>query len=349
MQAAYRLPVDYDELTYLPAAYRYAEMLRSARWMEVMNYQEVMEHPAMNKLLFAVDIALRHPKEPNWDALQIGKPIPQPDVAAFIGARLISAVGGTLQVFLTSLIQPFGGVLLALNTYHIKYSAQAYLEGIPGFMAVLAVVLLQWSVAKGDAGTKRQTALLAASSIALGLAAAGKYLYGIVGFVLIWFLIQRKHSWRAALIYAGTALLVFFVTDPYLWPNPAIRLWNSLTYHWHFAHGEHVASSGLPWYAALSYLLYSRPMHWHPGVFYTGIADLVLLPLACIGIYRTAKEQPVWLALACVGLIFLFLWATKWPQYTLLILPPVCVCAGFGVQQIVAAVSAKLHRNRNTV
>ncbi len=338
-QAVMRLPVDYDELAYLPVAFRYQEMINGGRWSELIHFQETAEHPLFNKLLFAVDLSIRQPKEPDWNVLDVGRPIPTDAQSAFYGPRLISAVGGTLQVLVITLVNPIAGLLLALDTYHVKYSAQVYLEGVPGLMAVLAVFFFERGLPnKKPEGHQEPPVLqwrwLLLSAATLAFAAAGKYLYGIVGFVLVAFLILRTRSMRATALYCFATLCIFVAADPYLWPNPPMRLWDSLSYHWRYAHSEHVVSSAMPWYAQIVYLLQSAPTSWHPAVFYTGVVDLIILPLSLVGLPRTWKERPIWVAWMGFGLLLLLLWPTKWPQYTLLVLPPISVCAGIGIERI---------------
>lgn len=352
-QAVKRLPVDFDELVYLPAAFRYETILAHGRWNEIVTFRENLEHPPLNKLLFAVDLWAHQPKEPVWGDLAVGRAIPAADQPAFFGPRRISAVGGTVQVLLTALVNPIGGLLLALDTYHIKYSAQVYLEGVPGLMALLAVCLFELGLANNQGSHQPRWPMLLLSAAALGLAAAEKYFYGIVGFVLLAFLIRRTRSARPLLLYGFAALAVFLLADPFLWSNPPARLWESLTYHWHYAHGEHVVSLAMPWYSPFAHLLRSAPPKWHPGVFYTGIADLIVFPLSFFGLPRALRERPIWVAWAGFGLFFLVLWPTKWPQYILLVLPPLSVCAGIGVEQIVhliwKRVTAAFHSPRASV
>jgi len=342
MRTVTRLPVDFDELVYLPAAFRYQEMIANSKWKEIINYKENMEHPPLNKLLFAIDLGMINPKEPDWDNLNVGKAIPPDDRSAFFGPRRISAIGGTFQVLITALVHPIAGILIALNTYHTKYTAQVYLEGVPGLMGLLAVFLFEFGVPEKKGNADANWKFLIPSAIALGLAGAGKYLYGFVGFVLLAFLIRRTRSLQSSLLYSGVALAAFLLADPFLWPNPALRLWDSLTFHWRYAHSEHVVSSGLPWYAPFYYLLHAEPTKWHRDIFVTGLTDILILPLSVFGIRRAIQERPIWLAWAAFGLIFLVLWPTKWPQYILFVLPPLAVCAGIGVEQIGITIWKKL-------
>lgn len=338
VQALHKLPPDFDELVYLPVAFDYAHMMTEGRFNEIIGYKENSEHPALNKLLFGAEIAIAKPKEPSWNTLDVGRPMSDADKPAFFGPRWISVIGGTIQVLIASIVNPIGALLLALDTYHIKYSAQVYLEGVPGFFAALAVLLLEFGIAK------KNQRLIYGSSAALGISTAGKYIYGITGFVLIAFLVTaiRKGALpRRTYVYPLIALAIFLIADPSIWPNPPILLWNSLTYHWQYAHGEHVVSSAMPWYSPIAFLLHSAPTEWHKGVFYTGIADYLILPLSIVGAKRAMRERPIWIAWAIVGIFFLIIWPTKWPQYTLLVRAPLAICAGLGIQLILDKVIVK--------
>jgi len=337
LRAVHQLPVDYDELTYLPAAFRYRDMMAEGRWREILSYRENLEHPPLNKLIYALDLWISGAPEPNWDELEVPDPISPSDRPAFWGPRRLSAVSGTLQVLLVSLVHPLAGLILAFDTYHIKYSAQVYLEAIPGLMAVLAVVLCERATRRGtdspsDASVGWPSLVLSAA--ALGLAAAGKYIYGVTGLVLFAALLVQRRAIRSLVVFALVTTAVFFAADPFLWPNPPERLWESVTYHWDYSHSKHVVSAGMPWYSPVMHLAWPAPTQWHRGVFLTGLVDMLLLPLSIIGLPWAVRKRPLWVAWAATGLLFLFLWPTKWPQYILLVLPPLAVCAGIGCVEI---------------
>jgi len=336
-RAVERLPPDYDELVYLPIAYRYAEMMDAGRWSDVSAYRENFEHPPQVKLLYAMELRATRAPEPDWKSLRVGRPLPEPAVPAFRATRWLSAVAGILQVALLGLIHPLGALLLAFDPYHAKYTSQAYLEGIPGFFAILAVFAFERS-RRMTSGPEQPFRLpwLAFSGVLLGLAAAGKYPYGmVVGLAFLPFLVlhARAHvkPWATLVL---SSLLAFFVAHPALWSAPLDNLWASITFHWGYSHSPHVVRAGLPWYQPLYNLTHAEPLRWHKGVFATGLNAWVLLPLAAVGAPATVRQRPVWAAWAGVGLVFLFLWPTKWPQYLLLILPPLCICAGRGVSTL---------------
>jgi len=226
--------------------------------------------------------------------------------------------------------------MMAFDTYHIKYTSEAYLEGVAGLMALLAVLLLEMGFPKTQAPVKvsAESKFLIVSAVALGLAAAGKYLYGTVGIALAGFVVHRTRSARSLLLYCSIALAAFLLADPFLWPNPYSRLLESLSFHWRYAHAGRVVSLGMPWYSPIVHLLWPQPKWWHPGVFYTRLADFLILPLSLFGLRRAVDERPIWVAWAGVGLVFLFIWPTKWPQYVLLVLPPLAGCAGSGLERV---------------
>lgn len=345
-RAVERLPPDFDELVYLPVAYRYAEMLEGGRWGEVASYRENFEHPPLVKLLFATEVLASGAPEPAWNTVRVGRPLPAMAAPAFRQTRWLSAVTGILQVGLTGWVHPVGALLLAFDSYHAKYTSQAYLEGVPGLFAVLAVLAFERARRKAveaGQGAPFQLAPLALSGALLGLAAAGKYPYAmVVGLALLpllgWYGRARARVWAAFVL---PCVASFLVAHPALWTDPVGHLWESLTFHWKYSHSEHVVRSALPWYQPLYHLTHATPTEWHRDVFATGATVWVLVPLALVGLPATLRERPVWAAWALVGVVFLVLWPTKWAQYLLLVLPPLCVCAGLGASTVYGlAVSA---------
>lgn len=337
--AVQRLPPDYDEFAYLPAAFRYAERMAPGRWGEIVDVQENEEHPPLVKLAYGAVLKETGAREPEWDRVEVGRPTPPAAQPAFTGPRIFSAVTGVLQVLLEALVSPLGALWLAFDTYHAKYTAQAYIEGLPGLFAILAVLLFERALRQREplglvpAPPTLSPVPLVAAAVLLGLAGAGKYPYGLVLLVAsLPFLLQRGHDRPWLLAGAGAAaLLAFLAANPHLWNDTLDRAWNSVAYHLQYTQTEHVKKSGLPWWYQLYYLTRSAPVRWHPGVFPFGWLDMLLLPAAALGVPAAARHRPVWLAWAVVGLLFLLAWPTKWPQYTLLVRPPLTVLAGLGL------------------
>jgi hypothetical protein len=337
--AVQRLPPDYDEFAYLPAAFRYAERMAPGRWAQIADVKDNDEHPPLVKLAYGVVLRRTGATEPEWDRVEVGQPIPPAARPAFTGPRTLSAATGVLQVLLEALVSPLGALWLALDTYHAKYTAQAYIEGLPGLFAILAVLLFERALRQREpqglvpAPARLSPLPLLAAAVLVGLAAAGKYPYGLVLLLtFLPFLVQRGSDRPWLLAGAGAAaLLAFVAADPYLWNDPVDRLWNTVAFHFQYTQTEHVKKTGLPWWYQLYYLTRSTPVRWHPGVFAFGWLDMLLLPVAALGVPSAARHRPVWLAWAVVGLLFLLAWPTKWPQYTLLARPPLTVLAGLGL------------------
>jgi 4-amino-4-deoxy-L-arabinose transferase-like glycosyltransferase len=301
----------------------------------VVNYRENLEHPPMVKLMFAAELAATSAPAPDWSAVQVGRPIPPDAEPAFLGTRWLSWAFGMGQLALVGAANPVAALLLSVSTYHAKYSAQAYLESVPALFAILAVLLFERAFRKKEGAPHR--GLFFASAVLLGLATAGKYPYGLVTglgiapFLPLW--MRGKPAWWFG--YVGVALLAFFVADPFLWPGPISRLSESIGFHYGFSQSEHVKRSGLPWYQPLYWLTHSEPAKWHKGLFFTSLTDWILLPLSVLGLWHALRTRPVFASWFLIGLAFLFVWPTKWPQYILLILPAVAVCAGLGVEWVV--------------
>lgn len=312
--AAWQLPVDFDEPVYLEGAYDYAELLRIGDWQGVIDYSQVSEHPPLTRLLYALPILLSD-EALSWES-------------ALFASRMVSAIFGTLGVAVVALIDPLAGLLLAVQTLAVKYTSQAYLEAVALFMALVALFSMLRSGKLGDGW-------FWLSGAALGLTAAAKYSYFPILFVILYLAVWVKRYRSPLLVaYLGVAVISFLVFDPYLWNQTIQRLFDSLLYHQLYALGEHVQAVGYAWYQPFIWVSRSHGYIWHPEVyFYMGIDGLIFL-VSLYGAYlEWAKRRwvAVWLA---VGMLFLLLWPTKWPQYTLVVLPAFCLAASRAVQDI---------------
>ncbi|MBM3135314.1 MAG: transcriptional regulator, partial [Chloroflexi bacterium] len=123
LRAAFLLPVDFDEPTYLGIASQYTSALQAGDLWAVATLDRNIEHPALVKLLYGVELAIFAPPSPGsggaWGevALQL--------------ARGLSVLFGSGQVLLLALLHPLAGAALAVHTMSIKYTSQAYLEAVP--------------------------------------------------------------------------------------------------------------------------------------------------------------------------------------------------------------------------
>ena len=297
------LPVDYDEPVYVEAATQYAAALQARDWPALLNRLHSIEHPALVKLLYAVAIALRGAGP-----------------AALRTARTVSLAFGVLQVALLALLSPIAGFFLAIHTMTIKYTSQAYLEAVPAFTSLLAIVAYEKSVRRPPLN-----GWLILSALALGATAAAKYTYLLAALVIVPLLVWRnlRRPWVVTL-FGSIALLTFLLLDVQLWVNPLGRLWQSLSFHPAYAQSSYVEAMGLPWYQQLYYL--SRPVPWHPGVFPLPW-DTLTSALGVLGLPFLYRRRPIYALWFVLGVVILLLWPTRWPQYTLMVTAPLCLSA----------------------
>jgi hypothetical protein len=331
-RAVVMLPVDYDEPIYMDAAARYAAAIRARDWNQVPSIRHTIEHPAVVKVVYALGIliwpsgggeALASPERAG--PLDSATALVQSSDQYVPVGRAISLLLGVLQVALLALWSPVAGLFLAIHTTAIKYTSQACLEALPSFASLLSVT----AYVRCARQQKPVSGWLALSAVAIGVTAASKYTYLVAALAVIpliaWH--TRTRLWVLTLFLA-IALFTFFLLDIELWADPFGRLRDSLLFHPAFSQSLPVQQMNLPWWQPLQYL--SRALPWHPGVFVVGW-DTAIFVLAVLGFAFLARRRPVaalWLA---VGIVALLAWPTKWPQYTLIVLAPLCLSAGMAV------------------
>ncbi len=370
LRAVDRLPIDYDEDDYLRAGQQYAAAIQEGDWgaLTQLNYRP--EHPPLAKLVYGAVLATlpqveEVPERPTTAGPASSLPEPHLDVA-----RKTAAVSGVLEVLVLALVNPLAGLFLAIHTFTIKYTSQVMIEALPALTSAVAV--LAYARSKG-----RWNGWLAFSAVALGLTASGKYLYCIVGLVIVVHWLWE--TWREApqndipmlsapvpggvasevtlqesprgrgsehfpgklrgarwlrplVIWAILALVVFFATDPYLWPAPVERLRESIFYHSEYTQSDAVQRAGFPMWQPLTWLAQSVP--WHPGVFAVSL-DVPITILALLGLKRLWQKNTLYVIWLAVALGFLFIWPTKWPQYILVLTVPLSLAAAEGFQATV--------------
>ena len=347
LYASETLLIDFDEPTYMKASLDYAAFMRSGDIDGLTSYIYNFEHPGFFKIVYGF-AQLTNPEIDTFRERNFPILTPIEDAVAkawgIIGRR-VSVLFGTLTVLVLSLLNPLGGLLLAINTLSVKYTSQFYLEALPFFASLLSVYayLHYFGLAKEkSAKTRNKLLWIGLSAIGLGITAASKYIYCIVGIaIVIHFvisLIQKKIPYKDLLVMLGwglTAIAVFIVLNPYLWPDPPDRLMRTITFHQMYAQSEHVQS--------INYSVW-QPILWlfHPFEFFNPSPvsafifrlDTVIFMLALYGMWRAWKTQPLFFIWFWVGLFFLLVWKTKWPQYTLIIMAPYCIIAAEGVKTI---------------
>ena len=341
MRAVAQLPIDFDEDDYLRAAQQMAGAIRENEWSALRDLNYRPEHPPLAKLVYGIAISNLPVAEEIPDRPTTAQPaesLPQPHLRV---ARQTGALLGTLQVALLALINPLAGFFLSIHTWTIKYDSQVMLEALPAFTS--AVVILSYERSRVYE-TGRGWRWLLVSAVFLGLTAAAKYMYALAGVAILihwgWMVWRRKEEngrfllphLIPALLWGVLALIVFYLANPYLWPNPVARLLESVLYHGGYSQSAAVQNTGWPMWQPLVWLLGSVP--WHPGVFVV-LLDLFITGFALVGLKRMGRERPLYAIWFFIGLLFLLIWPTKWPQYVLTLTFPLSLAAALGFQKTV--------------
>lgn len=329
------LSVDYDEDDYLRAAQQYAALIRSGDLAGItqVNYRE--EHPPLSKLFYALTVVGLPPAQEIPDRPTSADPNRDLPRDMLRSARTGAAVLGTLTVALLALVDPLAGIFLAAHAFTIKYTTQVMLEALPALSGFLIVLFyLRWK--------RRQTttfdAWLALSALFLGLTAAAKYIYAVIGLAVLldWFLTVRERETLRRFIFPALAwgllsLVVFFAANPYLWPDPAGRLRTSVLYHASYStSASEVQQANFPVWQPLVWLNTSPAgLGWQPEAFPVAL-DLVVLVLACFGLASLWRRERVYVLWLILAFGFLLLWPTKWPQYILTLTVPLSLAAAEG-------------------
>jgi hypothetical protein len=347
VRAVQFLPVDFDEDNYLRAGQQYRAAILSGDWREAFSRTELSEHPVLGKVIYGAVLAAFPPAR-DIPARQLSSPpadnLPEPQLTI---ARTTVATFGVLTVGALALIDPLAGGLLAISTLNVRYSSEVMLEGFGGFFSLLAVLAYIRS--------RRDGRWAAISAIALGLTAATKYVYAVAGFaiaidwVLSWHATRRtaasrargRESLRPLVAWGVLAACVFVAVDFYLWPDPVGRLAATLGYHEAYARGDSVRAAGYPMWQPLVWLSQSVPTP--PEVFLVRADPLIAL-LAVVGLplaWRRHRVAALWLL---VGLAFLLVWPTKWPQYANVVTAPLALAAAAGIRSLWAFLRAHVPR-----
>ncbi len=309
--AAWQLPTDYDEPVYIKAGFDYAEAVRAGDWDAVIDYAGNREHPPLVKLLYGAGVLALGPGA-TWDS-------------ALMTGRLLSALFGTLAVLLLALADPLAGAMLAVHTLTVKYTSQAYLEALPLFACIAAVLALRQGSGRGR--------WFYLSAAALGLALAGKLSYLPIVFPIVYVALAERRVRRTELVpYFALAAAVFLLLNPTLWREPLARLGETLAYHSQYSRSAHVQQVGYPWYQPILWVAFSVP--WHPEVFFYGGFDGIIFLLALGGAWWQWRERRWAVVWAGTCLVALLLWPTKWPQYAVIVVPALCLIAAGTARRI---------------
>lgn len=307
--AVWQLPLDADEPVYMRAGREYAQLIREGDWRGIIQYEQNQEHPPLIKLMYSLPFLLK------------GESV-NPDFEFYFN-RSVNAFFGILQVFILALFDPLAAFLLTFHSYTIKYTSQVYLESFPLFASLLAVLLFR-RYFEGEA--KRENPLpLWISAGAMGAAIAGKYPYAMM-LVPIAFLIgqfRRKVVWRELMVWGGIVAVTFMVLNPYLWNEPFRKIVEIFAFHRQYTHGGDVLRAAYPWWQPVIWVATALP--WHPRVFFFLTLDEFIFWAGAVGLYFYGRKEPWLTGWFVVQFAILLVYPTKWPQYSLIVIPALCM------------------------
>ena len=343
LHAAGRLDVDYDEPVYLGAAVDYANSMRAGDFKMLAWSENTYEHPALYKILYGVVLLTQRPLDrlPDKDLPRLA-PIASAAAGPWnVAARYLSVCWGTFAVLALAVVNPLAGLVLGIDALSVKYTSEVYLEALPLLTSLLCILCYaRWFELASEPrpSTRPGSSWLIASAIFLGMTAASKYVYCVAGLaVLIHFSIgafRRQVPWRwfsYILAWLLLSILMFVAFDPYLWPHPISRLNQSILFHEQFQDSRLVLQAHYPWWQPIRWLsAFSAFYDLRPAGAFLINVDTLLFVLALIGLPRLFRERRLFFYWLAAGLIFLLLWTTKWPQYTLIILAPFSMSAAQG-------------------
>jgi hypothetical protein len=331
-RAVRTLGVDFDEDDYLRSAQEYRALIKSGDWAGFLEANYRPEHPPLAKIVFGIsilgteEVPLIDPEQQNWSL--------PPD--QLVAARTASAVLGTLTAALVVLINPLAGFFLAVHAITVKYTSQIMLEALPAFTSLVAILAyLRWKKTG-----KRFNGWLLLSALAIGMTAASKYQYCVVAIAILidWAVtVGERHAgtgkWKfpwELLVWGALSVAFFVLADPYLWPDLFGRLEGSVLFHRSYSTtAPEIASAGYPaWQPILWFFFDIRTWNEnHAQALFFNIDWLI--GLAAIGGFSALwKRERLYVIWMIVGLAFLLIWPTKWPQYILTLTVPVSLAAG---------------------
>jgi ABC-type sugar transport system permease subunit len=340
--AADNLSIDYDEDDYLRAGQEFAHLIRTSDWRGFLDTNYRPEHPQLAKIMFGLSIVGLPERALVEDVPITADParILPPDLLQ--AARRMSGVWGSLTAGLIALINPLGGLLLAIHSFTIKYTSQVMLDGFASLMSTATAVAYYFS--KKRQGKSRNT-LLILSAIFLGLSASSKYLHFAVGIAILidWFLDARDSNninqfLKNAFLWGILSVITFFIFNPFYWPDPIGRIQTTLAAISGTTTNPNVASANYPIWQQLVHLSTSVPVNWNPGGFFFRLDGIIFL-FAIFGLARTWKKDrfiAIWLF---VDLFLLLAWRTRWAQYILVATAPLSFAAAEGIKGAVVGIA----------
>jgi hypothetical protein len=252
-------------------------------------------------------------------------------------------------------MNPVAGLFLSVQSFAVKYTSVAYLEAIPSFTSLLtALAYLRWITLVGRQSTPlalkhsfRIHMWLGLAGLFFGITVASKFAFGLIGIAIVvhfaWKTIQNHYPMRSAILFLAAfgalSAFFFFICDTYLWANPVQRLLSGVQYHLNYQ--ENVgAKDKYPFWQIFNWLSKSVLQQNAVAIPHLGndillSLDLPISILAILGLPRLYKRNLLFFLWLIITLVFLLAWQTRWPQYAMLIVTPLCLSASEGFHFII--------------
>lgn len=356
--ASHRMIADFDEPFYMDLALKYGNAIRDGQYKMVAWIDKNAEHPILGKMVFTVALLTKPRLEKFYHKdLDMLYPISKDAFPYMLAARRTSEVFGVITAVVLALLNPFAGFLIAIQNTAIHYTSAVYLEALPALMSTLSV--LCYIVWRKNYDPKRTTRFfgknerwLLASAIFFGWTVAGKYVFGVAGLAIgidyIWLHIRSGQDWKkivGRIVGWGlVAFIIFFIFNPILWPHPVERLIYSLGYHVNYSQSESVTKYNYPFWQPFVWLV-KQDKRYHNAFLFN--PDAVILVLSAIGLPVTFKKYRVMAIWLVMALAFLLIWNTKWPQYIMMLVTPLCLSAGLALQEILRFIWQKFGKKKD--
>jgi len=228
LYAAPRLSIGNDERVYLQSSLEYANFIRDGKWGMFIWHDFHPEHPPLHKILYGIAL-LTQPRLDYLDPQTFidGMSMYKVEQSRWgLTARLVAVILGSLTVLTLALVDPIAGLFYAVHTVAVQFNSAIFLEALPSLTSLLcALCYLHWydRVYQKSQPMKETILWLGLSSAFLGMSAASKYTYAVVGLsITIHFtagILLKKNSIRHLGILAAwgiLAIVFFYILDPYI-------------------------------------------------------------------------------------------------------------------------------------
>ncbi len=354
--AVRKLPVDHDEGTYLLASSLYAQAIQQHNWPDMLLITYNNQHPSFGKFIYGLSLSeqklipIKRSMVKTQDILTKGT---LKDMLMTV--RNVSMVFGVLSVTILAIVNPMAGLFLAVHSFAVKYTSVAYLEAIPAFTSLLtALAYLRWITLVGQ--QPKPLALkhsfhthswLVLSGLFFGLTVASKFAFGLIGIAIAvhfaWKIFHERYPLKKAILflagYGAVSAIVFFMGDIYLWADPIHKLLTNIQFHVNYQDSIGEGNVYPVWqifnWLSKSVLQQDSVAIPHLGNDILLSWDLPIFILAIVGLPRLFKKNLLFFLWLILTIGFLLIWQTKWPQYVMMVVTPLCLSASEGFHLII--------------